>query len=248
MDSPRRPVADRFLTTLGVSLLFHFALVLFLSLNPWPTIIRVQPTAYTVTLLPIIQEPEIPKSRPLETPKEEKTKPIEKPKKEDIVEKVKKPVKKVEETLEKKKESLDRLHEALEEVRRKVALDEIQKRVTKREVPPPTLPSPSPLPSISPSLLESKLNEYYSQLWAKIKASWTIPENLLKERVDLETIIVIIIEKGGKVQKAWFENKSGDELYDQMAMRAILKAEPLPPIPKELNRDTLEIGIRFHPD
>jgi outer membrane biosynthesis protein TonB len=33
-----------------------------------------------------------------------------------------------------------------------------------------------------------------------------------------------------------------------MAMRAIKKAEPLPPIPKELGEDTLEIGIRFFPD
>ena len=96
--------------------------------------------------------------------------------------------------------------------------------------------------------MELKLNEYYSQLWAKIKASWTIPENLLKEKVDLETIIVIIIEKNGKVRKSWFEEKSGNEIYDQMAMRAILKAEPLPPIPKELNHDALEIGIRFYPE
>jgi TonB family protein len=234
--------------------MFHFALVLFFSLNPWPTLIKVKPMAYTVTLMPIIQEPEIPKPSPVEIPKpvipkEEKTKPIEKPKKESIVEKVKKPAPQKEDTSEKKKESLDRLHEALEEVRKKIALDQIQKRVAKRETPPPTpLSTPAPPPSLSPSLMELKLNEYYGQLWAKIKASWTIPENLLKEKVDLEAIIVIIIEKNGKVRKSWFEEKSGNEIYDQMAMRAILKAEPLPPIPKELNRDVLEIGIRFYPD
>jgi TonB family protein len=92
------------------------------------------------------------------------------------------------------------------------------------------------------------LNEYYGQIWAKIKSSWTIPENLLKESVDLETIIVIIVEKEGKVQKSWFEKKSGNAIYDQMAMRAIIKADPLPHIPKELNQERLEIGIRFTPD
>lgn len=66
--------------------------------------------------------------------------------------------------------------------------------------------------------------------------------------VDLETTIVVIIERNGKVQKLWFEKKSGNALYDQSAMRAIKKPEPLPPIPKELSEDTFEIGIRFFPD
>jgi hypothetical protein len=30
-------------------------------------------------------------------------------------------------------------------------------------------------------------------------------------------------------------------------MRALKKAEPLPPIPKELSEDKLEVGIRFFP-
>ncbi len=244
---------------MGISMLFHFVLVLLLSLNPWPTLIKVRPTVYTVTLMPVsIPEPEIPPPTAPPVPKEEKIKPVEKikpiqkPKKDDIVEKVKKK--------ERDKESIDRLHNAIEEIRRKAALDEIHKRVSKREVTP--TPSPSPSPVISPvpsptapsptpfsvSAQQSKLNEYYSLIWAKIKASWTIPEHLLKERVDLETIIVIIIEVNGKVQKSWFEKKSGNALYDQMAMRAIIKAEPLPPIPKELNQESLEIGIRFTPD
>jgi hypothetical protein len=33
-----------------------------------------------------------------------------------------------------------------------------------------------------------------------------------------------------------------------MAMRAVIKADPLPPIPKELNQESLELGIRFFPD
>jgi len=241
-------------------MLFHFALVLLLSLNPWPNLIKVRPAAYTVTLMPVyIPEPEIPPPAAPPVPREEKikpvekVKPIEKPKKDDIVEKVKKPVKKAEEPPEMKKESLDRLHDALEEIRKKAALDEIQKRVSKREVtpaPPPSSPMISPVapPPISPSLRESKRNEYYGLIWAKIKQSWTIPEHLLKERVDLETIIIIIIERDGKVRKSWFEKKSVNALYDQMAMRAIIKAEPLPPIPKELDQESLEIGIRFTPD
>jgi TonB family protein len=255
MELLRRREKGCLLATLWISLAIHIGLVAFLSLNPWPTIIKAIPTAYTVTLMPIsLKEPEIPKPTSIPVPKEEhlkppeKIKPIEKPKKDDIVEKVKKPI---------DQEALKHLRDALDEIRKKIALDEIQKRVARRErvedrpIAPSPAPSSAPSPTtplISPSALESKLNEYYSMLWAKIKEAWTIPENLLKERVDLEAIVVIIIERDGKIKKSWFEKKSGNALYDQMAMRAIKKAEPLPPIPKELSENTLEIGIRFFPD
>ena len=258
MASPRPPKIGRLLRMGGISLLLHIALAILLSFNPWPMIIKVQPTAYTVTLMPIsIQEPEIPKPIPLpvvkqEIPKSIEKSKIEKPKKDDIVEKIKK--------TQKEKVELKHLQEAIEEIRKKVALDEIQKRVARREKveerpavvspPKPMVSSPTPMVSSPKTLLsmESQLNEYYSLIWAKIKEAWTIPENLLKEMVDLETVIVIIIEQDGKIQKSWFEKKSGNDLYDQMAMRAIKKAEPLPPLFKEFNQKNLEIGIRFFPD
>jgi TonB family protein len=247
MALPKRPGIDRFLKMVGVSLVIHIALVVFLNFNPWPMIIKVRPTAYTVTLMPVsIPEPEIPKTPLPPVPKEEKikpvekVKPIEKPKKDDIIEKVKKK--------ERDKESLKRLQEALDEVRKKAALDEIRKRVARKEREEER--STAILSAKTSLEMESKWNEYYSLIWAKVKGAWTIPENLLKEKemVDLEAIIVLIIERDGKIQKFWFEKKSGNALYDQSAMRAIKKADPLPPIPKELSEDTLEIGIRFFPD
>ena len=96
--------------------------------------------------------------------------------------------------------------------------------------------------------MESRLSDYYDSIWAKIKKEWTLPENLPKGRTTLETTIVIVIDREGKIQKSWFERKSGNALFDQRAMRAIKKAEPLPPIPKEFSDTTLEMGFRFHPD
>ncbi len=257
--------SHRFPLAMAVSLFIHIALVIFFSLTPWPTPLKAIPKTYLVAWVPpSIPQPEVPKSTPAlekkETPKPvEKMKPVEKPKKNDIVEKIKKK--------ERKEEPLHHLQESLEEIRKKAALEEIQKKVAKREIPSPTLsplppppipqpslpsstppPSPTSSPPLSPSLLEAKLNEYYSLLWAKIKESWTIPESLLKERLDLETIIVVIIDQNGKILKTWFEKKSGNALYDQMAMRAIKKSEPFPPFPKEWKESTLEVGIRFYPE
>lgn len=254
MGFPKRPDTEDLLKMGAISLGLHILLVIFFSLNPWPVLIKAKPMAYTVTLVPIaIPEPETRfKKPPLPEIKEEKKKPITKPKKDDIVEKVKKSPKKIEKP-EEKKADLKHLHEALEELRKKIAMDEIKKKVAHREkVEEQPTPTPPPVPVISATKssaeTESKLSQYYSLIWAKIKKAWTIPENLLKERVDLETVIIVIIESDGKIKRTWFEKKSGDDLYDQMAVRAIIKAEPLPPIPKELGEDTLEIGIRFFPD
>ena len=257
MGPPRSPDIDHLLKMGGVSLAIHIVLVILLSLNPWPTIIKVQPTAYTVNLVPIaiaVPEPETRfKQSPLPLIKEEeKQKPITKPKKDDIVEKVKKPDKKVVKT-EEKKVDLKKLQEDLEEIRKKATLEDIQKKVARREKAerqPPVAPPKVPVISSSKpsSISESIVNQYYSLIWAKISEAWTIPKNVLEERVDLETVIVVIIEKDGRIKKYWFEKKSGNDLYDQTAVRAIKKAEPLPPLPNELGEETLEVGIRFSPD
>jgi TonB family protein len=258
------------------SLVIHGVIVALFMLNPWPQWIMTQPIVYTISLMSLaLPEPETASAYALPAPREaapkpvETKKPLDKPEKDDIAEKIKKTSKKVEKPEEHKPEkpkpekpsvdqkSLKGLQEALDDIRRKVALDNIQRRVTQREKTEKerTVTSsqtssakPSTSSMASPAQMESKLNEYYSVIWAKIKQEWTLPENLLKEMVDLETIIVIIIERDGKIQRSWFEKRSGDVHYDQAAMRAILKADPLPSIPRELNETTLEIGIRFYPD
>jgi TolA protein len=98
------------------------------------------------------------------------------------------------------------------------------------------------------TVLEAKLSEYYNAIWTRIKEEWTLPETLPQRKTELEAVIVVVIERDGKIQKLWFEKKSGNTLYDQMAMRAIRKAEPLPPIPEEFSDRTLEVGIRFYPE
>ena len=220
-----------------------------------------------------------------------KEKKVEQPRENKLVEGFKKSDRK-EMKVERERSSGKSLQEAIEDIHKRVALDEIQKKVARRSGgEKATAEGPlkgersagSPGTSLSSrgsaligsgtgtgtgtgpgsgvgtgtgsggspwgsSLLESKLNDYYSLIWTKIKDGWTLPENLPKEKADLEAIIVVVIEGGGKLQKAWFEKKSGNALYDQMAMRAIRRAEPFPPIPKELGDDNLEIGIRFYPD
>ena len=145
------------------------------------------------------------------------------------------------------------LQEAVEEIRKRAALDAIQKRVAERktvdEKSTETPVGTSSVPSQQDrSDLEAIRNEYYRTIWKKIGERWTIPENLVKDVQDMETVIVLVIERDGKVQKAWFEKRSGNSLYDQMALRAIKKAVPFPPIPQKLSESTIEIAVRFRPN
>jgi TonB family protein len=93
----------------------------------------------------------------------------------------------------------------------------------------------------------SGLNKYFSLIWAKVKEKWAIPENLKKEMVGLDTVIVVRIDRDGKVQKLWYEKRSGNSSYDQMAWEVINNATPFPAIPDEVKESPLEFGIHFSP-
>jgi TonB family protein len=308
------------------SLLLHIALLVIFSLSLKSTIAKMGPSVYRVTLRPLLGDglPKggsgLPGSAGLSASPVERLKPIEKPGT-DESKKGKVPTTKKQETpgrlarnemvegmkrSPKKGEKLEKeiglsksFQEALEEIRKKAALDKIQKRVARREElekgqmeeQSTTSPSQGPIvssprdlpgsgsgvgtgtgsgtgtgygtgtgtggsPTGSPwgspfggsSALQSKLDEYYSTIWERIKKEWTLPGDLPKGKATLETIIIIVVERGGKIQKSWFEKKSGNPLYDQMAMRAIKKSDPLPPLPKEFSDNTFEVGIRFHPE
>jgi colicin import membrane protein len=221
--------------------------------------------------------PAKPEQKKAEQKKPEQTKPekkMEKPPKADIdvvPKKQKAPdtIKK-EETPPTEEESDKSLQEAIDEIHRKVAIEEIQRKVDEREgggqgaTGAGTGSSQGPIVASAGGGAGSGTGTgtgtgtgsgggtpeqvYAGMVEAKIKKEWALPQNFPKGKSQLETIIVIIIERDGRVQKSWFEKKSGDALYDQMAMRAIKKAEPLPPIPKAITANPFVIGIRFRPD
>ncbi len=287
------------------SLLLHITLITLLTVGLKPTMTKMKPSFYRVTIRPFSPQgdgsplggspterpgPAItkPVPPPIQKTTVEKTKPAENQKGRSTVEGLKSPQKKSEKKVaaaekedlsEKQKESLKNLHQELENIRKKAALEEIKKKIVRREAlekeqaeeasaassssgsrtgtgsgtgtgsaGSSTGGSPWGSSSGGSSALESRLSDYYDSIWAKIKKEWTLPENLPKGRTTLETTIVIVIDREGKIQKSWFERKSGNTLFDQRAMRAIKKAEPLPPIPKEFSDTTLEMGFRFHPD
>jgi colicin import membrane protein len=90
------------------------------------------------------------------------------------------------------------------------------------------------------------LRLYCTEIWARVRNHWVLPEQLL-DKTGLTSVVVIRIAQDGMVLKAEYEHKSGHALFDQSAMRAVQKAGPFPPLPPALRPGPLEIGIRFRP-
>jgi len=89
-----------------------------------------------------------------------------------------------------------------------------------------------------------RFKAYYDRIWAQIKSSWVLPEGVTS-RVSLVTVVRIRIAPNGEIEQYGIEERSGNDYYDQSALRAIGRANPLPPLPDELSDAPLEVGINF---
>ena len=92
--------------------------------------------------------------------------------------------------------------------------------------------------------LDPALQKYLLDIWEKIKGAWNVPGMAKK---GLETIVVVKIRKDGRIVDINIEKRSGNRTYDESVLRVLRAVEPLPPIPSSLNRDELELGLRFYP-
>ncbi len=81
-------------------------------------------------------------------------------------------------------------------------------------------------------------DSYYAMITRKIWSEWIYPESV---SAGLEVIIAITIDRNGKIISHAIEKSSGNALFDRSAIKAILKASPLPSPSVET-----EIGVRFY--
>ncbi|MCK5100671.1 MAG: TonB C-terminal domain-containing protein, partial [Desulfobacteraceae bacterium] len=91
---------------------------------------------------------------------------------------------------------------------------------------------------------------YHGILAATVQQNWVFNERLAKltkNEKRLEVRVVIKIMENGDLGDIWIETKSGNDFLDKSAIRAIKKAAPFPPLPKELQLKFYVIGLRFSP-
>ncbi|MDZ4165177.1 MAG: TonB family protein [Smithellaceae bacterium] len=92
--------------------------------------------------------------------------------------------------------------------------------------------------------ISSRMQAYYTQIWIGIKGQWTIAPPFMPKG-NVSATVVVKIATSGVVTDISFEQKSGNNYFDESTIRAIKKASPFPPLPEWIN-SAIEIGIRFH--
>ena len=116
-------------------------------------------------------------------------------------------------------------------------LPETEKKTTSPPVSSPTGASSSPKGI-------SRIDEYTSLVWYRVKGNWALPPTLMpRERV--EALIDVRISRNGTIEYIGFEKRSGNAVFDDSAMKAVRKSAPLPPLPESISGGSLEFIIRF---
>ena len=86
---------------------------------------------------------------------------------------------------------------------------------------------------------------YMIEIQYRIQKNWSFTAQLAGGRTDLEAWPAIKITPNGEIKDVWFDKRSGNSYFDEQAKKAILKSNPLPPLPKGYWRPYFEVGFRF---
>jgi len=92
-----------------------------------------------------------------------------------------------------------------------------------------------------------QIDIYKLEITYMIEKNWAFPEQMAGKHADLESVLVIKVMPNGDIKDIWFEKKSGNPHLDESAYKAILKSDPLPPLPAGYIRPYFTVGMLFTP-
>ena len=88
---------------------------------------------------------------------------------------------------------------------------------------------------------------YQAEIQYQIQKNWAFSQQLAGDNTQLEAVLAIKILRNGEIEDIWFDKKSSNAYLDDSAYKAIVKSNPLPPLPDDYMRPFYEIGLRFGP-
>jgi protein TonB len=84
---------------------------------------------------------------------------------------------------------------------------------------------------------------YLRQLLQKVQGEWQ-RQNQMNEP-NQKPLVLVEIQRDGSIRTPKIEQTSGNNLYDQAALRAVVEASPFPPLPQDWPKSSLRVLFRF---
>jgi colicin import membrane protein len=100
---------------------------------------------------------------------------------------------------------------------------------------------------LSSGQFRSRVQVYQTEIAYQVQKNWVFSELMSGGRTDLEAVLGFKIKPNGEISDIWFDQRSGNTYLDESAYRAIVKSNPLPPLPAGLFAGDYTVGIRFGP-
>lgn len=114
--------------------------------------------------------------------------------------------------------------------------------------PPPqtarAAPAQPPATKLQVPGIGSGSNAYLATVQRRISAQWIAPPVDISGRA-YKVVVRFRLDRTGSVSQVAVETPSGNEYFDIAAMRAVLKADPLPEFPKDLTESSLDAHFSF---
>lgn len=86
-------------------------------------------------------------------------------------------------------------------------------------------------------------NFYLQQMLERIAGNWRDP--YMGNPRNLRTVVMFVIERSGMLTEIKIEKSSGDPLFDESCLRAVIVTRQLPPLPAEFTAPRLKIHLEF---
>lgn len=121
-----------------------------------------------------------------------------------------------------------------------------EEAILKRPAPTQQAKAAAKIPATRMQVLgvATGFNWYLAQVQRLISAQWVAPPVDLTGRM-YKVVIKFRLDQSGGVSAVAVETSSGNGYFDDAATRAVLKADPLPPFPKDLAESSLDAHFSF---
>jgi len=84
---------------------------------------------------------------------------------------------------------------------------------------------------------------YLRQVLQKVEGAWQRQNQ--RAAPSQKPLVLVEIQRDGSIRMPRLDQSSGNALYDQAALRAVLDASPFPPLPQDWTRPSLRVQFRF---